>query len=83
MICNIGMVKSIFGTYKVTYHPDQDAEGKGEPIEVDFSPPFRRVDMLGELQKVLEVKFPDIDLGTEGNSAIILFFFDKKHKKYK
>jgi len=60
-----GMVKSIFGTYKVTYHPDQDAEGKGEPIEVDFSPPFRRVDMLGELQKVLEVKFPDIDLGTE------------------
>merc|ERR1711931_46602 len=60
-----GMVKSIFGKYQVTYHPDADENGKGEPVEVDFSPPFRRVDMLEELQRVLEVKFPDIDLGTE------------------
>jgi len=61
-----GMVKSIFGTYKVKFHPDQvDSEHLGEPVEVDFTPPFKRVDMLDELQKILGVKFPDFDLGAE------------------
>lgn len=65
------MVKSIFGTYKVTYHPDQtDDGGKGEPVEVDFTPPFRRMSMLDELQKVLGVTFPEMDLNTEGIKEI-------------
>merc|ERR1712083_679590 len=38
-----GMVKSITGGYKVRYHPDgPDTEG----YEVDFTPPFRRLDMM-------------------------------------
>jgi len=60
-----GMVKSIFGTYKVTYHPDQSEDGKGEPIVVDYTPPFKRVSMLEEIQAQIGVKFPDFDLYSE------------------
>lgn len=38
-----GLVKSLFGGYKVTFHPnglDKD------PVVIDFSPPFRRVSMM-------------------------------------
>jgi len=61
-----GMVKRLFGTYKIMYHPNQsDDDGKGEPIEVDFTPPFRRMSMLSELQKAMKVTFPKLDLQTE------------------
>ena len=50
-----GMVKTIHGTYKVTYHPD--GEG-GEPVEIDFTPPFKRVSMVKTLEEVLNVRFP-------------------------
>lgn len=63
----VGMVKSLFGTYKIQYHPDQSELGKGEPLEVDFTPPFRRMSMLSELQKTLNITFPNLDLNTEGN----------------
>jgi lysyl-tRNA synthetase class 2 len=57
-----GMVKSIKGTYKITYHP-HGAEGK--PLELDFTPPFRRINMFEELEKILGVKLPKpSDLGT-------------------
>ena len=35
-----GMVKAIFGTYKVTYHPDGP---EGAAQEIDFTPPFKRL----------------------------------------
>jgi len=60
-----GMVFSLFGKYKVTFHPDQTDGEKGEPMEVDFTPPFRRMSMLAELQKVLGVTFPELDLHSE------------------
>lgn len=50
-----GMVKHIMGTYKVTYHPDGP---EGEAWEVDYTPPFRRLDMLPELEKALGTKLP-------------------------
>lgn len=53
-----GMVKSIHGSYKVKYHPDGP---EGEEVEIDFTPPFRRVSMLKTLEQVLKVKFPDAD----------------------
>jgi len=68
-----GMVKSIFGTYKVTYHPDQSEDGKGEPITVDYTPPFKRVSMLEEIQAQIGVKFPDFDLYSEEARS----YFDK------
>ncbi|KAJ1838814.1 lysyl-tRNA synthetase, partial [Coemansia sp. RSA 2708] len=50
-----GMVKYLFGTYKVEYHKDGP---ENPPLVIDFAPPFRRVSMIEELERVLEVKFP-------------------------
>ncbi|GAB1599576.1 lysine--tRNA ligase-like isoform X1 [Argonauta hians] len=50
------MVKEITGDYKLKYHPDGVA---GEEVEIDFTPPFRRISMVTELQKVLGETFPD------------------------
>lgn len=46
----IGLVKTIFGSYKFKVHPEEDKE-----IEIDFTPPFRRMRMLPELEKELGV----------------------------
>eukprot|EP01016_Furgasonia_blochmanni_P017262 TRINITY_DN2011_c0_g1_i2.p1 TRINITY_DN2011_c0_g1~~TRINITY_DN2011_c0_g1_i2.p1 ORF type:complete len:518 (+),score=188.94 TRINITY_DN2011_c0_g1_i2:468-2021(+) len=51
-----GLVKEICGSYKVKYHPD--GLGTEKEIEIDFTPPFRRVSMIAELEKKLNVKFP-------------------------
>lgn len=52
-----GLVHSIFGSYKIQYHPEgRDSE---KVMEIDFTPPFKRFDMMGELERVLEVKLPD------------------------
>jgi lysyl-tRNA synthetase class 2 len=51
------MVLAVCGSYKITYH----REGKGVPesaVEVDFTPPFRRISMVGGLEEVLKVKLP-------------------------
>ncbi|KAM9625067.1 lysine--tRNA ligase isoform 4-T4 [Morphnus guianensis] len=53
-----GMVKHITGSYKITYHPDgQD----GQAYEIDFTPPFQRISMVYDLEKVLGVKFPSAE----------------------
>merc|ERR1712064_122922 len=56
-----GMVKQIFGSYKVTYHPDGP---EGEAKEIDFTPPFRRLRMFPDLEKALNCKLkkPDFTL---------------------
>ncbi|KHJ95103.1 lysine--tRNA ligase [Oesophagostomum dentatum] len=50
------MVMFIHGTYKIQYHPN----GPGtEPVmDVDFTPPFKRVNMYEGLEKALGVKLP-------------------------
>ncbi|XP_033103257.1 lysine--tRNA ligase-like isoform X2 [Anneissia japonica] len=53
-----GMVKYLTGGNKVTYHPDGP---EGQAMEIDFSPPFRRVSMIAELEKILKKKFPPVD----------------------
>jgi len=58
-----GMVKQIFGTYKVAFHPDGP---EGEAKEIDFTPPFRRLRMFPDLEKELGMKLPSpADLHTE------------------
>ena len=52
----IGLVYEITGGYVFKYHPT-DEEG-GPEFEVDFTPPFRRVSMIRELEKKLGVTFP-------------------------
>lgn len=52
------LVKSITGGYKIKYHPQGP---EGEAWEIDFTPPFRRVAMIPELERVLNCKFPPGD----------------------
>ena len=58
-----GMVKSIFGTYQVKYHPEGQ---EGPEWTLDFTPPFRRLRMFPDLEKALGEKLPKpTELGTE------------------
>jgi len=58
------MVQEITGGYKVKYHPEGP---DGPEWDIDFSPPFKRVSMIEELERKLGVKFPDPqNLQTEG-----------------
>jgi lysyl-tRNA synthetase class 2 len=57
-----GMVKEITGTYKLRYHangPDK------EPIEIDCTPPFRRISMLKGLEEIAGITIP-FPLDSEG-----------------
>ncbi|KAI5961290.1 KRS1 [Candida margitis] len=49
------MVKEITGDYKITYHPEGP---EGKTLTLDFSRPWKRVNMIEELEKVYNVKFP-------------------------
>ncbi|MBA0812785.1 hypothetical protein Gohar_026723, partial [Gossypium harknessii] len=50
-----GMVKELTGSYKIKYH----ANGlDSAPIEIDFTPPFRRLDMVEELEKLANLNIP-------------------------
>merc|ERR1739838_7929 len=53
-----GLVKQIFGSYKVTFHPDGP---EGEAKEIDFTPPFKRLRMFPDLEKCLGMKLPSPD----------------------
>jgi len=53
-----GMVKQIFGSYKVTFHPDGL---EGEAKEIDFTPPFKRLRMFPDLEKALGMALPSPD----------------------
>lgn len=57
------MVKSIHGSYKIAYHPDgmDTEEGKKKVLELDFTPPFKRVPMMKGLSEKLGVKLPAND----------------------
>lgn len=66
------MVKHITGGYKVTYHPDGP---EGQAYEVDFTPPFKRVSMTHDLEKIVGVKFPPTDsYNSDGKNVAPLFF---------
>lgn len=52
-----GMVLKICGSYKIKYHKNAD----DEPLEVDFTPPFRRISMIDGLEEVLKIKLPPLD----------------------
>lgn len=61
-----GMVMSIKGSFKVQYH----ALGKDDPapMTLDFTPPFRRINMFEELERILKCKLPaPAELSTEAS----------------
>lgn len=51
-----GLVKHLFGTYKIQYHPKGLED---ETVwEIDFTPPFQRISMIADLEKAIGVKLP-------------------------
>ncbi|XP_076012165.1 lysine--tRNA ligase isoform X1 [Genypterus blacodes] len=66
-----GMVKHITGGYKVSYHPDGP---EGQAYEIDFTPPFKRISMTHDLEKIMGVKFPPTDSYNSGETRK---FFDE------
>merc|ERR1712110_522540 len=61
-----GMVTHIHGKQQIAYHPDGP---EGEEVIIDFTPPYRKVDMIEELRNQ-GVEVPD-NLSTEGARAIL------------
>ncbi|KAL1123852.1 hypothetical protein AAG570_001623 [Ranatra chinensis] len=53
-----GMVMNILGTYKVIYHPEGP---EGEAVEIDFTPPFKRIQMFPALEAALGERLPEPD----------------------
>ncbi|CAI5014593.1 CRE_HP_G0086830.mRNA.1.CDS.1 [Saccharomyces cerevisiae] len=53
------MVKEITGSYIIKYHPDPADPAK--ELELNFSRPWKRINMIEELEKVFNVKFPSGD----------------------
>ncbi|KMT15779.1 hypothetical protein BVRB_3g057540 [Beta vulgaris subsp. vulgaris] len=63
-----GMVKELTGGYVIKYH----ANGLDkEPIEIDFTPPFRRIDMIEGLEKVANLSIPK-DLASEETNKYLI-----------
>ena len=50
-------------SFQVTYHPEGP---EGPEWTIDFTPPFRRLQMFPDLERILGVKLPEpVDLHTE------------------
>jgi lysyl-tRNA synthetase class 2 len=60
-----GMVKEITGGYVIPYA----AEEGGEPVMIDFSPPWKRISMIAGLEEATGEKFPRLD--SDGASAFL------------
>ncbi|KAG8484065.1 hypothetical protein CXB51_022983 [Gossypium anomalum] len=63
-----GMVKELTGSHKIKYH------GNGfdsEPVEIDFTPPFRRIDLIEELESRANLSIPK-DLSSETANKFLL-----------
>ncbi|PWA98826.1 lysine--tRNA ligase [Artemisia annua] len=61
------MVKELTGGYKIVYHANGYDK---EPIEIDFSPPFRRIDMIPELEKMANLSIPRDFASEEANKYL-------------
>jgi len=63
------MVKYITGDYKIVYHPQGP---DGPEMNIDFTPPFKRVSMIDTLEEKLGVKFPPAsELHTEKTAKFL------------
>lgn len=74
-----GMIKALFGSYKIKYHPKGESineekkageEPEDEVIEIDFTPPFKRLSMISALAEKLKIQFPE-NLESEETRAFL------------
>lgn len=68
------MVLKITGDYKFKYHPGGKDEEPDNVIELDFTPPFKRIPLIKGLEEALNVKLPD---PTTYHTEEAREFFDK------
>jgi lysyl-tRNA synthetase, class II len=54
-----GLVYHIFGSYKINYHIK--GRESSELVEIDFTPPFKRMSMIEDLEREIGVNFPSAD----------------------
>jgi lysyl-tRNA synthetase, class II len=52
-----GLVKDITGGYKIKYSPKPGMD----EVEIDFTPPFKRISMMEGLEEVMQTKLPALD----------------------
>lgn len=52
-----GMVKEITGSYKIKYQPKPNEE----EVEIDFTPPFKRISMMEGIEAKIGEKLPELD----------------------
>jgi lysyl-tRNA synthetase class 2 len=52
-----GMVKEITGSYKIKYQPKPNTE----EVEIDFTPPFKRISMIEGIEEKIGEKLPSFD----------------------
>jgi len=55
MVC--GLVKKICGSYKIKYVPKPGMD----EVEIDFTPPFKRISMIEGLEERMKTKLPEMD----------------------
>ena len=51
------MVMAVHGSFKIQYHPNGQ-EDKDNVIEIDFTPPFKRISMMKGLEEAMGVELP-------------------------
>jgi len=71
------MVKDITGDYVVEYQPNGP---DGETLKLNFARPWKRVNMIEELERIYDVKFPSADTfhTTEFQQFLINLLKEKK-----
>ncbi|XP_057846173.2 lysine--tRNA ligase [Cryptomeria japonica] len=68
-----GMVKELTGGYKIKYHANGVDK---DPIEIDFTPPFRRIDMIKGLEEVACLNIPK-DLSSDEAAKYLIAACEK------
>ncbi|OLY78768.1 Lysine-tRNA ligase, cytoplasmic [Smittium mucronatum] len=70
-----GMVNYLYGKSTIEYHMNGYDK---DPITIDFTPPFRRIDMISGLEEALNVKFPSpSELNTPESNKFLSDLCDK------
>jgi len=67
-----GIVKAITGGYKIQYSPKPGMD----EVEIDFTPPFKRISMMDGLEEAMGLKLPELD-DPEIDSKLVKILTDK------
>lgn len=56
-----GLVKKLTGGYKIKYNLEPDDDGNEEEVEIDFTPPFKKLDMKRSLREKIRCMIEDFE----------------------